>query len=80
MTKFLDLEAPEEYVDSWVAELRRLLSFPSYASQEPEHYPLIRVVIRTDDEDRKFVEFLQEKMKSGEMTSEFKIIPVHPKS
>lgn len=76
MMKYLDLEAPEEHVDSWVAELRRLLSYPPYAYQEPNHYPLVRVVIRTEAEDRAFVKFLQDKLTAGEMTPEFKIRPV----
>jgi hypothetical protein len=74
--KYLDLEAPEEYLDLWVAELRRILSLPVTSSQEPNQYPLIRVVIRSEEEDKRFVKFLQAKLGTGELTPEFKIIPI----
>jgi len=74
-TKHLALETPEEYVEEWLQELQQILSLPVAVNQEPDHYPLIHVRILNEAEDARFVAFLQSKLRSGDLSPDFKIIP-----
>lgn len=75
----MEFEAPEEYVLDWQIELDELLDDAHVGvRQEQGHYPLIRVHVRSQEEESKFVEWLRHKIETKVQPSGMKIMRVEP--
>lgn len=74
MQKVLELEVPEENLVLMKAELAKDLGQRITSRQEAKHYPLIRLVIHSEEENKIFVNFLQRKLESGELDRDFVIL------
>jgi hypothetical protein len=72
LLKILELEVPEEKLHDWMAEIGKFTQ--SSTRQEPDHYPLIRVRLTSVTQEQKFVAFIRDKLSTGELDKDFKIL------